>query len=130
MSTGRSATQLGLDLTGALEINYQALTISRGVVLGAAGPGGLSGALQFALAQDAPLCATVLIDALSSAGERTSGLNAALSSPYKSVRYAASFALAMNGHVDGAGGDGGPGVIQIHVNRASDWSTESSTSRL
>ena len=30
-------------------------------------------------------------------------------------------ANTINGHVDGAGGDGGPGVIQVHVNRASDF---------
>ena len=30
-------------------------------------------------------------------------------------------ANTVNGHVDGAGGDGGPGVIQVHVNQASDF---------
>ncbi len=67
------------------------------VMIASGGPKGCSDALTYAIANDASMAAVELLKALESMGAATDAMRAALQCNYKSVRYAAAFALSMAG---------------------------------
>ncbi len=67
------------------------------VMIASGGPKGCSEGLTFALANDLSMASVELLKALESMGATTDAVRAALASNYKSVRYAAAFALASAG---------------------------------
>ncbi|MBL8840895.1 MAG: HEAT repeat domain-containing protein [Planctomycetes bacterium] len=67
------------------------------VLIASGGPKGCSDALTYAIANDASTAAVELLKALESMGASTDAMRAALGCNYKSVRYAAAFALSSAG---------------------------------
>jgi HEAT repeat protein len=67
------------------------------VKLASGGVASLSAALDYSLQNDAPSSSVELLRSLEQAGATSDAMRKALNSPYKSVRYAAAFALANTG---------------------------------